>query len=67
MVIANDPIPFLGFVKDHSGIRNLRRNEQRFAKKLRRADKSGASESLKAQMVLSFESWRNLGNLGNLV
>jgi len=67
MVIAADPIPFLGFVLNHDGIRALRRNEQRFAKKLIRADKAGANESLKAQMVLSFESWRNLGNMENLV
>lgn len=67
MVLAADPVPFLGFVLNHDGIRALRRNEQRFAKKLRRADKAGASDSVKAQMVLSFESWRHLGKMENLV
>ena len=61
VILGSDPIPFLGFVLDENGHRPLRRNERKFAKKLKRADKNGASLSLKAQMVQSFEAWRLLG------
>ncbi len=67
MVIGSDPIPFLGFVLNHDGYRTLRRNERRFAKKLKRATENGARDSLKAQMRESFESWQNLGRLTNKV
>lgn len=61
VILGSDPIPFLGFVLDENGHRSLRRNERKFAKKLKRADKNGVSLSLKAQMVQSFEAWRLLG------
>ena len=61
MIFASDPIPFLGFVLDEKNHRPLRRNEKRFAKKIKRATKNGASLSLKAQMVQSFEAWKVLG------
>lgn len=61
MIIGRDPIPFLGFVLDEEGHRPLRRNERKFAKKLKRAESNGARLSLKAQMVQSFEAWKVLG------
>lgn len=61
MSIGGDPIPFLGFVLNEEGHRPLRRNERRFVKKLKRAESNGASLSLKAQMVQSFEAWKVLG------
>jgi hypothetical protein len=63
MVIASDPVPFLGFVLNHDGYRPLRRNERRFRKKIKRATANGARESLKAQMMLSFEHWKKLERL----
>ncbi|MBP7845754.1 MAG: group II intron reverse transcriptase domain-containing protein, partial [Proteobacteria bacterium] len=63
MVLGSDPIPFLGFVLDEKGHRPLRRNERKFAKKIKRATKNGASLSLKAQMVQSFEAWKVLGEM----
>lgn len=60
VILASDPIPFLGFVLNHDGYRTLRRNERRFVKKMKRVTEKGAKESLKAQMILSFESWQNL-------
>lgn len=60
MVLGKDPIPFLGFVMSENGYRPLKRNERRFAKKMRRVTAQGASLSLKAQMQQSYESWQEL-------
>ncbi|MFP5387194.1 MAG: reverse transcriptase/maturase family protein [Bacteriovoracia bacterium] len=63
VVLGSDPIPFLGFVLNHDGYRPLKRNERRFRKKIKRATENGARESLKAQMLLSFEQWQKLEKL----
>ncbi|MCB0394545.1 MAG: RNA-directed DNA polymerase, partial [Bdellovibrionales bacterium] len=60
MVLAKDPIPFLGFVHSEHGYRPLRRNELKFVKKMKRLNKKGAELSLKAQMIQSFEAWQKL-------
>ena len=58
--LGRDPVPFLGFVIDHSGYRILARNKRRFAKKLRRLSAAKAKPSLVAQVALSFDAWKVL-------
>lgn len=60
MVLAHDPVPFLGYVHDENGYRILRRNERRYVKKLKRMTAQGRSLSQKAMVIQSFEAWRNL-------
>ena len=60
MILASDPIPFLGFVVDHETYRPLQRNVRRFHKHLNRLERQDALPSLKAQVTQSFESWKNL-------
>jgi retron-type reverse transcriptase len=60
MVLGKDPVPFLGYVMSESGYWPLRRNERRFEKKMKRATSQGATLSLKAQMLQSYESWQEL-------
>jgi len=55
-----DPIPFLGFVIDHTGYRILARNRRRHSKKIRRLVKKGARESEVEQVRLSFAAWQEL-------
>lgn len=58
--LAGAPIPFLGFVIDHTGYRILMRNERRYAKHERRLMLLGALPSRIAQSKQSHESWKNL-------
>lgn len=58
--LASDPVPFLGFVVDHTGYRILARNKRRFVKKLRRMAAAKAKPSQVAQVALSFEAWKVL-------
>jgi len=58
--LGTDPVPFLGFVVDHTGYRILARNKRRFAKKLRRLAAAKARPSHVAQVALSFEAWKVL-------
>lgn len=60
MVIGNDPIPFLGYVLDESGYRVLRRNEQKFNKKIKRMNKKEYSLSAIEQVLQSYRSWEKL-------
>jgi len=60
MPLANDPVPFLGFVLDDSGHRVLSRNERKFTKKLRRLGQQGACLSRKASTIQSYEAWKNI-------
>lgn len=60
MMLAHDPVPFLGYVHDEIGYRILRRNERRYVKKLKRMTAQGKSLSQKAMVIQSFEAWRNL-------
>lgn len=60
MILAGDPIPFLGFVHSELGYRPLRRNELKFVKKIKRLNQKGAEMSLRAQMIQSFVAWQKL-------
>lgn len=60
MPLGDAPVPFLGYVLDHSGYRLLSRNQRRFAKHMRRLEHAGARPSRKAQSELSFHAFANL-------
>ncbi len=60
MILASDPIPFLGFVVGDDSYRPLQRNVRRFHKHLNRLERQDALPSLKAQVTQSYESWKNL-------
>jgi RNA-directed DNA polymerase len=60
VILANDPIPFLGFVLNEKEYRTLRRNERKFGNKLRRCVKNNVPYSKRAQIIGSYEAWRNL-------
>lgn len=60
VMLANDPIPFLGFVLDSGYYRPLRRNERKLEKKLKRLDKKNAPNSKKAVIIQSYKAWRQL-------
>ena len=60
IMLAHDPVPFLGYVHDEKGYRILGRNERRYVKKLKRMTAQGKSLSQKAMVIQSFEAWRNL-------
>jgi len=56
VVLANDPIPFLGFVLEEEGYRPLRRNERKFMNKLKRSVRKGEPLSVRAQRIQSYEA-----------
>ncbi|NCN41667.1 RNA-directed DNA polymerase [bacterium] len=58
--LGDAPIPFLGFVVDHTGYRILARNRRRYSKKMTRLQKIKARPSLVAQVQQSFEAWKVL-------
>jgi hypothetical protein len=60
VILANSPIPFLGYVLDESGYRPLRRNERKFTKKIKRLKKKGYDLAYRAQVMQSYEAWQNL-------
>ena len=60
VILANDPVPFLGFVLNDDGYRTLRRNERKFENKLKRDVKNNELYSKRAQKIQSYEAWRNL-------
>lgn len=60
VVLANDPVPFLGYVLNEEGGRPLRRNERKFTKKIMRLKKKGFDLSYRAQVIQSYEAWQNL-------
>jgi len=60
VVLGDAPIPFLGYVMDECGYRVIRRNERKFAKKIKRLDKNNYSLSYQAQVRQSYEAWREL-------
>jgi RNA-directed DNA polymerase len=59
--LGNGPVPFLGFVADHTGYRVLRRNERRFAKKCKRLRRGDYRPSTLARVEVSYQAWKNLG------
>ena len=60
VILANDPIPFLGFVLDSNGYRTLRRNERKLEKKIKRYDKNNIPHSDIAIVLQSYKAWRQL-------
>jgi hypothetical protein len=58
--LANDPVPFLGFLLDHKDYRPLSRNLRRERRRLKRLDKIGARPSFVAKVETSFEAWSHL-------
>jgi hypothetical protein len=62
VILANDPIPFLGFVLDTDSYRPLARNKRKLIKKIKRMDKLGSPLSDKAMVLQSYKAWINLGN-----
>ncbi len=60
VILANDPIPFLGFVLDANGYRTLRRNERKLEKKIKRYDKNNIPHSDIAIVLQSYKAWRQL-------
>lgn len=63
VVLANAPVPFLGYVLDSSGYRILRRNERKFAKKIKRLKKQSYNMAYLAQVNQSYQAWRDLNIL----
>lgn len=57
MHLGCDPIPFLGYVMDHGGIRPLARNERKIKGKLSRMEREQRRPSLIAQVRNSYEAW----------
>lgn len=60
VILANDPIPFLGFVLDSNSHRVLARNNRKLRNKIQRMDKAGAGLSDKAMVNISYNAWKNL-------
>lgn len=60
MPLGNAPVPFLGYVLDHTGYRVLSRNKRRFSKRMKRLERMGARPSRLAQAELSFKSFVKL-------
>ena len=60
MPIGNGPVPFLGYVLDHTGYRVLARNYRRHTKRITRLIKSKAKPSELAMRELSFEAFASL-------
>lgn len=50
MMLAHDPVPFLGYIHSEHGYRILQRNERRYVKKLKRMTAQGKSLSQKAMV-----------------
>lgn len=59
VILANDPIPFLGFVLDND-YQVLARNKRKLFKKIKRLDKAGACLSDKAMVLQSYNAWKDL-------
>ncbi len=60
VTLANDPVPFLGYVLDSSSYRILRRNERKFEKKINRLQKQNYNMAYLAQVHQSYQAWRKL-------
>ena len=60
VILAHDPIPFLGFVIESDSCRVLARNKRKLIKKIKRMDKAGVSPSSKEMVLLSYNAWRSL-------
>ncbi len=60
MPLGSAPIPFLGYVLDHTGFRILSRNERKFKRRIRCLKKTNSRPSKLAIIRESIESWRAL-------
>jgi len=60
MPIANAPVPFLGYVLDHTGFRILARNGRRIHKKVKRLQKRKVAPSELLKVWQSFDAWQRL-------
>lgn len=60
IVLANDPVPFLGYVLNGDWYRPLRRNERKLVKKMKRLQKKGYDLAYRAQVIQSYEAWQKL-------
>lgn len=60
MHIGSDPIPFLGYVIDHDGVRPLARNTRKIINKMARMERENERPSLIAQVKNSYEAWMDL-------
>jgi hypothetical protein len=58
--LANDPVPFLGFLVDHLSYQPLSRNGRRRLKSIKRLATQGAPDSRLAITEISFRAWANL-------
>lgn len=54
------PVPFLGYVLDHSGCRILARNRRRHRAALAKLVRKGERDSLIEQVRTSFDAWKTL-------
>jgi hypothetical protein len=60
MPIGNAPVPFLGYVIDHTGYRVLARNYRRHTKRIRKLQNKGVAPSELAKREISFEAFTRL-------
>jgi hypothetical protein len=60
MPLGNAPVPFLGYLLDHTGYRILARNGRRHGKRMKRLKKLGARPSQLAMRELSFAAFARL-------
>ena len=66
--LGNAPVPFLGYLLDHRGIRVLGRNRRKFANRIRALRREDARPSRIAQVAQSYEAWGALAmNSGRLL
>lgn len=59
--LGRDPVPFLGYVIDHQGVRPLARNLRRHRRQMRKMVKADASDSKMAKAEISFAAWSTMG------
>ena len=60
MPLAADPVPFLGYLLDHTGYSVLARNIRRFEKHVRVFRRKGCRESRIAQALLAHQAWTSI-------
>jgi len=58
--LANDPVPFLGYVLSEEYVKALARNHRRYKKHVRRLQQKGALPSQQNQVRVSYEAWCNI-------
>lgn len=61
--LGKAPIPFLGYLIDHTGFDVLSRNKRRFSKRIKRLNKQNIKPSYLAQVMQSYNAWCDLENI----